>query len=304
MDRVSVIITSYNQEPYLREAVESVLNQTRRPDQIIIADDHSTKDNSIETIQRYAAEYPGLIQPVLQKENVGIPRNRNSALRLVTGDYVAILDGDDRFLPNNIETQLAALAKHPEASCSYSNRYFIDEKGHRTGIRNTKPMPSGDIVFHIACGIPGILRSMIGRYDLIRQAGFLDETFPQHDGLVLTLRLATLTQFIYIDAPLMEKRDHAGGDSKLVRSNRLRAGYFEDILAEISKLTSSLPTWQKRQITKIWSRKSLSLQVMAEVEEGRKCKALFHIARALVRDPGNKRGIRNLIKKVLKYSPA
>jgi glycosyltransferase involved in cell wall biosynthesis len=299
--RVSVIITSYNQKAYLREAIESVVHQTRRPDEIIIADDHSTKDNSVEMIESYAAQNPGWIQPLFQTENVGIPKNRNSALRLATGDYVAILDGDDRFLPNNIERQLAALAKHPEAGCSYSNRYSIDARGERTGIRDSCQMPSGDILFHVACGRSGIPRSMLGRYDLIKAAGFLDERFPMHDGFILSVRLAKLTRIVYIPEPLVEKREHVGGVSKAL-SNRQKAQYFEDVFSEVATLTSHLPPWQQRRITKVWSRKLLTPRVMAEVEAGRKWKALRDVARAFASDPGNSRNVRSLIKDVLSWS--
>jgi glycosyltransferase involved in cell wall biosynthesis len=92
--QISLIITSYNQQEYLREAIESAIDQTVAAFEIIVADDHSTKDGSIETIREYAARYPGLVRGLFQEENVGIPKNRNSALRMVKGDHVAILDGD------------------------------------------------------------------------------------------------------------------------------------------------------------------------------------------------------------------
>jgi len=299
--RVSVIITSYNQQAYLKEAIESVIHQTTRPHEIIIADDHSTKDDSVELIKRYERQYPAWIRPVFQNENLGIPKNRNSALRLVMGDYVAILDGDDRFLPNNIERQLAALAQHSEAGCSYSNRYSIDAHGERTGIRDRQLMPSGDILFQVARGRSGILRSMIGRYDLIKAAGFLNERFPAHDGFILTVHLAKLTRFVYIPEPLVEKRDHPGGDSKRHSSSET-ASYFEDVATEVFKVTSHLPPWQRRRIRKVWSRQILNPRVLAELETGRKWKALLDISVAFARDPGNSRNVRSLIKAVFSRS--
>src|SRR5438094_8749935 len=96
--QVSVIITSYNQQEYLREAIESAVDQTVAAFEIIVADDHSTKDGSIETIREYAARYRGLVRGIFQERNVGIPKTRNSALLMVRGDYVTILDGDERRL--------------------------------------------------------------------------------------------------------------------------------------------------------------------------------------------------------------
>src|SRR6266550_1311481 len=157
--QVSLIITSYNQQEYLREAIESAINQTVVAFEIIVADDHSTKDGSIETIREYEAQYPGLVRSLFQEKNVGIPKNRNSALRLVKGDYVAILDGDDRLLPRFIQRHGAALAANSQAHVSYSNRYDVNQIGERRS-HYRSPQPSGDVLAYIARGRKGILRSM------------------------------------------------------------------------------------------------------------------------------------------------
>src|SRR2546430_11121941 len=192
--RVSVIITSYNQQEYLREAIESAIDQTVAAFEIIVADDHSTKDGSIETIREYAARYPGLVRALFQEKNVGMPKNRNSALRMVKGDYVAILDGDDRLLPRFIERHGAALAANRQAHVSYSNRYDVNQAGERRS-HDRSPQPSGDVLAYIARGRKGILRSMVAKYDLIRAAGFLDENHYHYDGFILTFRLAEFTSF-------------------------------------------------------------------------------------------------------------
>ena len=296
--RVSVIITSYDQEDYLREAIDSVINQTVKPDEIIIADDHSTKDNSVDLIRAYVSRYPGWIHGLLQDENVGIPKNRNSALERTTGDLVAILDGDDRFLPRNLETQIAALRKHPEAGCSYSNRYSINGRGERIQIRDTTPMPSGDLLVQIAMGRTGILRSMLGRYDLIKAAGFLDGRFPHHDGFVLTLRLAKLTRFVYIADPLVEKREHEAGSSKHIsRDTTIRC--FEDVFSEVQKLTADVPPMDAKRIEAVWRRRILEAQVWREIEAGRKMKALRHVVRGFARDPRGLRKLWNLTREIV-----
>src|SRR6059058_4286951 len=146
--RVSVIITSYNQQEYLREAIESAIDQTVAAFEIIVADDHSTNDSSIETICEYAARYPELVRGLFQEKNVGIPTNRNSALRMVKGDYVAILDGDDRLLPGFIEQHPAALTASPQAHVSYSNRYDVNQLGERRR-HDRNPQPSGDVLAYI-----------------------------------------------------------------------------------------------------------------------------------------------------------
>src|SRR2546429_3662906 len=289
--RVSVIITSYNQQEYLREAIESAIDQTVAAFEIIVADDHSTKDGSIETIREYAARYPGLVRGLFQEENVGIPKNRNSALRMVKGDHVAILDGDDRLLPKFIERHGAALTADARAHVSYSNRYDINHLGERRP-HDRDPQPSGDVLAYIARGRKGILRSMVAKYDLVKAAGFLDENHYHYDGFILTLRLAKLTPFVYLPDPLMEKRDHAGGTSKGISFSE-KERCFQGVLAEIMRVTDKLPEKERRVIRKEWLEKISELSVKAKMEQGDWSGAWMEIARRVVSQP---RGIKGSLK--------
>jgi glycosyltransferase involved in cell wall biosynthesis len=281
--RVSVIITSYNQQEYLREAIESTIEQTMAAFEIIVADDHSTKDGSVEAIREYTAKYPGLVRGVFQETNVGIPKNRNSALQIVKGDHVVILDGDDRLLPRFIEQHGAALAANPQAHVSYSNRYDINQLGERYP-RNRRPQPSGDVFVYVARGRKGILHSMVAKYDLIKAAGFLDENHYHYDGFILTLRLAKLTPFVYLSEPLMEKRHHAEGTSKGI-SIAEKEQCFQDLLAEVMRVTAELPAKDKRTITKSWLARISQLYLEAKIEEGDWSGACMELARRVVADP-------------------
>lgn len=249
--RVSVVITSYNQEDYLREAIESVINQSARPHEIIVADDCSTRDGSVELIRDYEKRYPGWVRGVLNKQNIGIPENRNSGLQIVTGTHLTVLDGDDRLLPDFIETLTNVLAAHPEAQCAYANRYQMTSEGERVRIRDTEIEPSGDLFTYIATGRVGILRTLIAPFPLVRQAGMFDKGFFHQDGYILTLRLAKLAKFIYVSEPLMEKRTHPGGTSKTIAPNE-RISCYEDIVVEVVKQSAHLPKTERDWIEKIW----------------------------------------------------
>ena len=292
--RVSVVITSYNEKHYLKEAIESIINQTLRPHEIIIADDAST-DGSRELIKNYIARYNDWVRGVFQKDNVGIPKNRNAALRLVTGDYVIILDGDDKYLPRNIELQVKALIEHPEAGCVYTNYYFVDAWGVKTQIRDTVIQPSGNLLVYIARGKMGLMRSMMIRYDLVKKIGFFEERFPKYDGFILTLRLAKLSEFIYIFSPLAEKRDHKKGASKSF-SARENFHYREDVCKEVLNFTSDLSPQKIKQINDEWFWDLAISRILAEIEEGKRTKALFYIFRIFIRRPKHIVRILKLIK--------
>jgi glycosyltransferase involved in cell wall biosynthesis len=284
--RVSVIITSYNQRDYLIEAIESVIAQTQKPYEIIVADDHSTRDDSVDVIRGYMSRYPGWVKGVFHEKNVKLPTNRNSALAVVEGEYVAILDGDDRFLPTNIEAQMAGLARRPEAGCSYSNIYRMTAEGERYEVRDRYKRPAGDILVPVACYQQGILRSLFARFDLVKRAGMMDTRYLHSDGFLLTLRLAALTQFVYTLEPLVEKRSHSISISKTMNRQEL-ASNLEEAQAETLKFVAgrNLPIKDLQQIQEAWFWKILDARVAANLQVGRKLNALSLIAKGTAQRP-------------------
>ena len=288
----SVIITSYNQKDYLLECIESVLNQTHKLHEIIIADDASV-DGSIELIRHYTHQHPEWIKGIFQESNVGITLNRNAALAQVTGDHVAILDGDDRYLPHNIEFQLRALARNPEAGCAYSNLYYIDSKGIRTGLRDKQPRSSGWLLSYLADGKMGLLRSMLMRYDLLKKAGFLDVRFPKHDGFILTLKLAKESPFIYVPEPLTEYRVHEQGDSRSF-SGLDRYDYLNAVYQKVLELIKDLPPDQMERIHAQWFWRLLYRRMQAEREQGAPGKALMLFLKTFIQNPGRIRHLLHL----------
>lgn len=112
---VSVVITCYNQARFLGEAVESVFAQTRPVSEIIVVDDGSSDDPAA-----VAARYPGVI--FIRQDNQGVAAARNTGMRRSTGAYVIFLDGDDRLLPEAVETGLEHLDAHPD--CAFVSGHF------------------------------------------------------------------------------------------------------------------------------------------------------------------------------------
>jgi glycosyltransferase involved in cell wall biosynthesis len=106
---ISLIIPAYNAARYLGEALDSALNQTVRPRQIIVVDDGST-DNTLEVAQRYGDRVM-----VIAQENAGTSEARNRGLEKADQPLITFLDADDHFAPNKLERQLQALVEHPNA---------------------------------------------------------------------------------------------------------------------------------------------------------------------------------------------
>lgn len=114
LNSVSVIIPTYNRAEWVMGSIESALGQTRPPDEIIVIDDGSTDDTP-----RVLAEVPPGVRCIRQ-DNAGVSEARNRGVREATGRWIAFLDSDDRWYPEKLEIQLAALAAG-DAEWSISN---------------------------------------------------------------------------------------------------------------------------------------------------------------------------------------
>ncbi|MBU2582663.1 MAG: glycosyltransferase family 2 protein [Alphaproteobacteria bacterium] len=216
--RISVFITSYNQRDLLKEAVDSVLAQTRPASQIVIVDDASG-DGSQELIQTYASSHPGVITPVLREQNGGVAQARIDALRAITGDHVTYVDGDDRFLPHKLEAEAAALEAAPAAGIAFSNNRYMSEDWSEelyTWI-DGEPVPQGDVFFEtFTRKFPrrSLFRMELVRYAAWREIGFHDPTLRIYEDFDMRIRLTKKLRAVYADTVTSEIRTHGAGLSK------------------------------------------------------------------------------------------
>lgn len=128
MKKVSVIIPVYGVEKYIAAALQSVLNQTYKNLEIFIIDDAST-DKSIDICQHFADSRIKIIH----QANRGLAGARNTGIRHAQGEYLAFLDGDDVWLPQKLEKQIAHLENSPHVGVSFCRSAFIDETGKPLG---------------------------------------------------------------------------------------------------------------------------------------------------------------------------
>ncbi len=296
--QVSVVITSYNQKDYLIEAIESVINQTVRPHEIIVADDCSP-DDSVALIHDYSKKYPGWIKGVFQHQNSGIPANRNNGLRHATGNYVSILDGDDCFVPHKIEREVQALQKHPNAQCVYSNVQFINSIGHPMGVRDLENKPSGNIFSYVAQGQFGLPRSMLINYQLLREIGFFDERFPKYDGFDLTIQLAARCDFVYLSEPLVDYRVHDTSDSTRLKA-QAHLHDLEGIYQKLIPLLDKLSTDEQHQIRLAWAKRLFRWRIFEAIQTGNIVRAIALTWRAFFQESIQLKELVQAIKAALK----
>ena len=124
--RVSVVIPLYNHERFIEAAMESIFAQTVRPAEIIIIDDGST-DGSVERVRHLCKDRPEVI--FWSWPNQGAHHTLNAAIHRATGDFVAVLNSDDRYDPDRLAACLAVMQSHPTVDVVFTEVSFIDENG-------------------------------------------------------------------------------------------------------------------------------------------------------------------------------
>lgn len=185
--KVTVLTTVYNGMPYLREAIESTLNQTYAEFEYLIIDDGST-DDSVKCIKSYN---DSRIRFVQNEKNLGTSDTINKGLSLIKTPYVVRLDQDDVSLPNRIHEQIEYLDNHPEISIVCSWEHIIDSDGKI--IRNCRASINnyGDFLGPILLGLCPIWHpSITFRKDDMVMVGGFDTSFTRAEDFEVTAKYA------------------------------------------------------------------------------------------------------------------
>lgn len=130
MDRplISFCLFAYNQERFIREAVESALAQTYTPLEIILSDDCS-QDKTFEIMQAIACQYSGPNKVVLNRNetNLGPAKHINEIVKKTQGDWLVVMSGDDVSMPERTHAIMESVAGTPDAYAAFSGWHLIDE---------------------------------------------------------------------------------------------------------------------------------------------------------------------------------
>lgn len=197
MKKVSVVIPAYNKAALTVKTVESVLGQTYKNIEVIVVDDGSTDD----TAQRLLPYY-GRIK-YIHKENGGASSARNTGIQAATGEYVALLDCDDMFLPEKIERSVGHLEQRPDLGFVHTPVYFVNETGRRV---RRYPFfgggPTGWITGKLLKKNFICNSTVVTRRGCFEKAGYFDENIFTPADWDMWLRLSEHYKAGYIDAPL------------------------------------------------------------------------------------------------------
>lgn len=227
--RISVVIPTYNCSRYIPMALRSVLEQSYGDIEIIVVDDGST-DDTRNVVQPFLRQIKYLYQ-----SNRGVSASRNLGIAEATGEYIALLDADDRWEKNKLKMQEAILDSLPSIQMVFSDFNTIDENGRRasSAIRQSFPFfrefkyPLCDIfqqtsripfgsasgkvsVFHgrisryLFCGNFILPSSVLMRKAAIVRIGGFDESFSVAEDTEYFLRFCTGNEVAFVDIPLVD----------------------------------------------------------------------------------------------------
>ena len=195
---VSVIVPVYNGQETVCQAIDSALEQTYLEREIIVVDDGST-DSSLELLREYGRR----IQLIQQKHR-GLSITRNTGLSAARGEYIALLDQDDTWIPEKLQLQVEILNKYPSVGLTFGNFEFVNKKGEKLGSTplssNLRHSPSWEdlLTWHTPPLIPSF---SMWRKELMTKSGGFDTDFvmPGYEDRDFFLRLREITDFHYLD---------------------------------------------------------------------------------------------------------
>ncbi|MEO8517208.1 MAG: glycosyltransferase family 2 protein [Flavobacterium sp.] len=124
--KISVAICTYNGEKYLREQIDSILQQTRKVDEIVVCDDRSS-DKTMAILEEYAEANPNLFRLFINEVNLRSVKNFEKAISLCSGDIIFLSDQDDKWVEEKVAEYIDYFEKNPTMKAIASNGYCIND---------------------------------------------------------------------------------------------------------------------------------------------------------------------------------
>lgn len=225
MTLVSIVTPSYNQAPYLKQTIRSVLGQDYPHIEYIVVDGGST-DSSVDVIEKYADR---LAYWISEKDS-GQAEAINKGFARANGEIVTWLNSDDYYMLNTISVVVRCFEQHPDVVMVYGDMLAVDGDGRTLNVLKYKQLSLEDLLCFQILGQP----SVFFRRSALEKVGLLDTTFHFMLDHHLWIRLAQQGRILHVPQIWSAARYHAGA------KNRARA-------AEFGQEAFRVLDWAKRQ---------------------------------------------------------
>lgn len=255
---VTIICLCYNQAKYVREALESALNQTYKNIQLIVVDDGSTDDSKI--VINELVRLSDAIQFISLSENLGNCKAFNKALELSEGEFVIDLAADDILLPSRVERGVHELIRRGKTyGVNFTNADIISQQGHHLNYfypidengKSKNPVSQGDLFVDLVKRYFICSPTMMFTREVLDELGGYDEELSYED-FDFWIRSSRKFKYCYTDEVLVKKRLVASSKSSgqfKFRSADVKTTY--NVIKKIFSLTKTedeLKAFRRRTI--------------------------------------------------------
>jgi glycosyltransferase involved in cell wall biosynthesis len=269
LPRISVLMPVYNNDRYLVEAIESILNQTVTDFEFIIVDDGST-DQTSTILTSYESRDPRI--RVVRQKNGGIVSALNTGIAFCRGEYIARMDGDDISYPNRFSLQMDYLDNNPDCVVVGGVFMSIDEAGNRLWpYRFARNKVTSFRTFPIQVALTVHPLAMIRKEALIALGGYR-ATFPHAEDYELFLRISKYGRVHNLDEILLSYRNHPQSISRQnieLQETAMAYAEFAALSAYRNKFDFVTPQTDfesaRREIDKMFSRRLIQAYVQFRI---------------------------------------
>lgn len=233
MSKISIALCTYNGERFLREQLESILTQTRLPDELVINDDRSA-DRSVEIIKDFSKTAPFPVSLEINEKNFGSTKNFERAISRAKGDIIFLCDQDDVWKENKIERMEKMFSRDEQVGIIFSNAALIDENSHLIGknlwdFSFPASQRKKDKMFEVL-----LRQNVVTGATVAFRAKFRDYFMPIptdvpnliHDAWI-ALVIAARAKVEFIDESLLKYRQHRGQQLGIISRGETRREIFE-----------------------------------------------------------------------------
>jgi glycosyltransferase involved in cell wall biosynthesis len=196
--KISVIIVTYNRPEMLKDAIQSVLNQTYQDFELLVVDNgvDIPAKNIVESFNDERIKY------IANDKNTDCAGGKNVGIKNAKGEFISILDDDDTWYPEKLQLQIDAFKKYPEAGFCFTAVHQVFE-----GREADSVVPNGleNYYERALSNFSGFLSvTLMIKKSVIDDIGLMDESFPSHTDIEWVIRIAKKYKGVGINKPLVK----------------------------------------------------------------------------------------------------
>ncbi len=212
---ISIVMPAYNAAKFIAESIESVINQEFSSWELIVVNDGS-KDNTSEIVSGFLSDKRIRL---IEQPNGGVSVARNTGINAAIGNYIAFLDSDDTFLPDNLVTKFKAISADPTVDYVYSDLIVCDSEMKEMFVEKGAPAEAAknSILTWSSENIPGMSSNVMVRHSALKTKQiYFDKNLSNCADRYYKILLASQCKGAYIPKAMVKYRNTPGSMSKKI----------------------------------------------------------------------------------------